>query len=103
MPEGSTREGIQAALEISADRFDEAAKRLGTGWQVSAQDTVPFCLWCAAHNLHSFEDAIWLTLAAEGDRDTLCAIVGGIVALSASDIPAAWIDHREPLPDELEI
>jgi len=103
VPEGETRERIQVAVEIGSEEFDSAVEQLGTGWQVSAQDTVPFCLWCAAHNLGSFEDAIWHTLAAEGDRDTMCAIVGGIIALSAGDIPAAWIKHREPLPDELTI
>lgn len=103
LPEGETREGIQAAVEIRSGEFNQAAERLGTGWQVSAQDTVPFCLWCAAYNLGNFEDAIWQTLAAEGDRDTMCAIVGGIVALSAGDIPAAWITHREPLPEELAV
>lgn len=103
VPEGETRKGIQTAIEIRSGEFDEAVERLGTGWQVSAQDTVPFCLWCAAHNLSNFEEAIWQTLAAEGDRDTMCAIVGGIVALSAGDIPPMWIEHREPLPDELSI
>ncbi len=103
VPEGRTREGIQTAIEIRSSEFDQAVERLGTGWQVSAQDTVPFCLWCAAHNLDSFEEAIWQTLEAEGDRDTMCAIVGGIVALSADDIPETWVEHREPLPDELSI
>ena len=33
-----------------------------------------------------------------GDVDTTCAIVGGIVALSAEEIPTLWLKHREPLP-----
>jgi ADP-ribosylglycohydrolase len=35
-----------------------------------------------------------------GDRDTTCAIVGGIVAMSAGveSIPPSWIESREPLP-----
>ena len=103
VPEGETRVGIEAAIGIHPDDFDTAVERLGTGWRVSAQDTVPFCLWCAAHNADSFEGAIWHTLAAQGDRDTLCAIVGGIVALSAGDIPQEWIGLREPLPEELAI
>jgi ADP-ribosylglycohydrolase len=34
-----------------------------------------------------------------GDRDTTCAIVGGIVALSAGreSIPPAWLAARESL------
>ncbi|WP_375756947.1 ADP-ribosylglycohydrolase family protein [Corallococcus exercitus] len=55
--------------------------------------------WCAARHLDSFEEALWCTVAGFGDRDTTCAIVGGIVALSAgrSSIPAPWLSAREPL------
>ena len=45
------------------------------------------------------EEALWSTGAGMGDRDTTCAIVGGIVALSAGrePIPRAWLSAREPL------
>ena len=69
---------------------------LGNGTGVSCQDTVPFCLWCAGTHLDSYEEALWLTVAGLGDRDTTCAIVGGIVALR-SEIPTAWLAAREPL------
>ena len=59
---------------------------------------MPFALFCAAHHLTSFEDAMWATVSGLGDRDTTCAIVGGIVALT-SDPPMAWLLSREPLPD----
>jgi len=36
-------------------------------------------------------------VAGLGDRDTTCAIVGGIVALIA-EIPEIWLDRCEPLP-----
>ncbi|MEA5594520.1 ADP-ribosylglycohydrolase family protein [Rivularia sp. UHCC 0363] len=55
---------------------------LGNGTKVSAQDTVPFTLWCAAQHLDNYEEALWLTVSGLGDRDTNCAIVGGIVSLS---------------------
>jgi hypothetical protein len=42
---------------------------------------------------------MWVTVAGLGDRDTTCAIVGGIVALSAGQVPLDWIEKREPLPD----
>lgn len=103
VPAGETRNGIVTARAIAPGEFDAAVERLGTGWRVSAQDTVPFCLWCAAHHPADFEEALWRTLAAEGDRDTVCAIVGGIAALTAGDIPEAWLRHREPLPDELSL
>lgn len=73
---------------------------LGNGSRVSAQDTVPFVLWCASGHLDNFERAVWLTVAGLGDRDTTCAMSGGIVALSAGyeAIPAAWLAAREALP-----
>ena len=77
-----------------------AIDRLGNGSEVTAQDTVPFVLWCAGQHLGSYEDALWLTVSGLGDRDTTCAMVGGIVALSsgAASIPDTWIAAREPLP-----
>ena len=79
---------------------DLAASILGNGTKLSAQDTVPLCLWCAAHHLENYEEAMWTTVRAGGDRDTTCAIVGSIVALSAGDgsIPLDWAHAREPLP-----
>ncbi len=96
VPESLTRERIRQAMDIPADALGEAAARLGTGYEVSAQDTVPFCLWSAAHNLDNFEEALWWTVQGRGDCDTTCAIVGGIVALSAG-VPALWLQRREPL------
>jgi ADP-ribosylglycohydrolase len=93
-----TRTGLEAALEIAGDDLEEAVIKLGTGQRVSSQDTVPFCLWSAAHHLEDFAEALWWTVAGLGDRDTTCAIVGGIIALSARELPAAWIERREPLP-----
>ena len=102
VPDGETHNRVAASLDIPAEEFDEAVRVLGTGWEVSAQDTVPFCLWCAAHCLCDFEEAMWRTVAGMGDRDTTCAIVGGIVALSSRQVPAAWIARREPLPEGFE-
>ncbi len=32
---------------------------------------------------------------ASGDRDTICAIVGGIAALFADELPRQWVNHME--------
>jgi ADP-ribosylglycohydrolase len=98
VPEGLTRERMEEALRIPANGLPTAVLRLGTGDNVSAQDTVPFCLWSAAHNLGDFAQALWRTVDGLGDRDTTCAIVGGIVALSSGMVPPEWINRREPLP-----
>lgn len=79
---------------------ETAATALGNGSLVTCQDTVPFVLWCAGTALHDYEEAIWLTASAGGDRDTTCAMVGGIVACytGIESIPAEWRARREPLP-----
>ncbi|MBP1751235.1 MAG: ADP-ribosylglycohydrolase [Geobacteraceae bacterium] len=99
VPESLTRQRIEAALHIPAEDLSTAVRRLGTGTYVSAPDTVPFCLWSAAYHLDDFTGAMWWTVSGLGDRDTTCAIVGGIVALSSRRIPLEWIGRREPLPE----
>lgn len=76
-----------------------AGHMLGNGSEISAQDTVPFAVWCAAHHLHDYEEALWNAVSAGGDRDTICAIVGSIVAMSSRTVfPAAWMSRREAYP-----
>ena len=96
VPQGQVHFGIEQAIDIPPESHLDAIL-LGTGSQISAQDTVPYCLWCAAHHLDNYETAMWVTVAGLGDRDTTCAIVGGIVALSAGCVPANWVAQREPL------
>jgi ADP-ribosylglycohydrolase len=103
-PAGPTREGIALAVSLPFGISPaEAATSLGNGSGVISSDTVPFSLWCAARHLTSFEEALWATVSALGDRDTTCAIVGGIVALSAgrSSIPPHFLNAREPLDSAL--
>jgi ADP-ribosylglycohydrolase len=78
----------------------EAAKILGNGRPSIAQTTVPFALWMAAGYLSDFQMAIERTASAQGDVDTTCAIVGGIVAcyVGIEGIPSEWVKRREPLP-----
>lgn len=100
-PDGRTREGIRRAIELPQNAsVDRAVNELGNGSEVTAPDTVPFALWCAARHCDDFAEALWTTVSGLGDRDTTCAIVGGIVALSARDrgIPDEWLLRREPLP-----
>lgn len=105
LPESEVRTGVRRARDLDADAsVTHAVTVLGNGSRVSSQDTVPFTLWCAAHNLASYEEALWTTLSGLGDRDTTCAIVGGIVACrtGVEGIPPAWLEAREPLPDWAE-
>lgn len=103
VPESETRNGIEQAVDIQSDRVPAiVARQLGSGFKISAQDTVPFALWCAAHHLDDYEEAFWATVSGLGDIDTTCAIVGGIVALCARQrgIPKAWLEAREPFPED---
>ena len=97
VPESITKSRIESAIPISSDAVLDAMRQLGSGQNVSAQDTVPFCIWSAAHHLDNYEAALWNTAKGLGDVDTTCAIVGGIVALSAPEIPESWLKRREPL------
>jgi ADP-ribosylglycohydrolase len=103
VPAGYTRDAIDEALGVPADAgVLEAAKTLGNGSGVTAPDTVPLCLWVAARRSDQFDEALWETVSVLGDRDTTCAIVGGMVALKTghAGIPEAWLSAREPLPLE---
>lgn len=99
LPASDVRTGMTAAQDHDFASAREAAAWLGNGTHVSAQDTVPFALWCANRYLDQYEEAIWATLSGGGDCDTTCAIVGGIVVLRTGieAIPQAWRDRREPL------
>lgn len=78
----------------------DVVRAVGNGSGITAQDTVPFCLWCAAHQLDDYVAAIWRTADGLGDIDTNCAIVGGIVAarVGSAGLPADWLARREVLP-----
>lgn len=101
-PESYVRQGIRRAMELPLDAAVEmAVRRLGNGSRVTAPDTVPFALWCAAHHLNNYEEALWTTVSGQGDSDTTCAIVGGIVVMHSGveGIPAQWLEHREQVPE----
>ena len=100
-PESKVRRGILIAAQTPTSVAAEAvAKALGNGYLVTAPDTVPFALWCAAHHLDNYVAALARTISTGGDCDTNAAIVGGIVALSVgrSGIPDDWRAQKEKLP-----
>jgi ADP-ribosylglycohydrolase len=91
---------VDALSAAFVRRFTVVGEAIGTGLDMAAHDTVPFAVWLAARHLDSYEDAIWAANAQPGDRDTLGAIVGGIVALATGvdAIPVLWRAALEPLP-----
>lgn len=97
-PDGETRIGLARARNLpffTAPRI--AARNLGNGSAVTAPDTVPYTVWSAAKHLDDYREALISTVTGDGDCDTNCAIVGGIVALRVGldGIPAEWREARE--------
>jgi len=101
LPPSEVRSKLERGLRLRGIAMrTHAAHLLGNGTTMAAHDTVPYALWCCAQSLDDYEQALWLALSAGGDRDTICAIVGGVVACRTgmAGIPAAWRQSREPLP-----
>lgn len=96
LPRTETTAGLERAAALGALAPERAAEILGSGQRVLSEDTVPFAIWSAAHHT-DFVEALWATVAGGGDRDTTCAMVGGIVALKARAVPELWRREREPL------
>lgn len=96
LPESDTKYKILSAVSIKKEsNIDFVVSILGNGIKLTAQDTVPFCLWCVAYFYISVEEALWMAVSALGDRDTICAIVGGMVSLFADELPQQWLRYME--------
>ncbi|MGV9264524.1 ADP-ribosylglycohydrolase family protein [Kitasatospora sp. NPDC003701] len=101
LPDGDVRSGLRIAARLPGHTsVRHAAHVLGSGFRISAPDTVPFALWSAASRLDALPDAIWHTLEGWGDMDTTCAIAAGVVAARTglAGVPTGWLDAREELP-----
>jgi ADP-ribosylglycohydrolase len=105
-PDGPTRAGVERVrgFDLRADPLS-VALQVGAGWNTLCADTVPFCLWVVARHLGDFAGALWTTVSVPGDRDTNCAIVGGVMAAltGTKGIPADWLEAREPLRYDLDL
>lgn len=99
-PAGKTRSGIEKARTVPLDADPLAVGlTLGNGALVTAPDTVPFALWCAARHIDDYPMALAASICSGGDCDTNAAIVGGIVAraVGRDGIPDEWLNEMEPL------
>ena len=101
VPQSDVRSGLLVAASLPGhSSVRHAASVLGSGTLVSAPDTVPFALWSAAGHPDDLVEALWQTVAGWGDRDTTCAMAGGVVAArtGTGGVPEAWWRAREELP-----
>jgi ADP-ribosylglycohydrolase len=99
-PAGETRNGMEHAAILPLNlSIESAVSLLGNGIRITAPDTVPFCLWCAARHLGDYAEALWTVARAGGDVDTNGAIVGGIVVMANGwpAVPKEWLEARESL------
>ncbi|MGC7099986.1 ADP-ribosylglycohydrolase family protein [Amycolatopsis lurida] len=92
------RRRLEAATALGG--AEEVARELGNGREVSAADTVPLALWLAAHHFGDFTGALWTAARVAEDIDTVCAMVGGVIAARGGSgvIPLEWWNSCEPLP-----
>ncbi|GAA3822923.1 ADP-ribosylglycohydrolase family protein [Streptomyces phyllanthi] len=100
VPDSDVRSGLLVAAGFpERTSVRHAASVLGSGTLISAPDTVPFALWSAAGHLDDLAEALWQTVAGWGDRDTTCAVAGGVVAArtGTDSVPATWRQAREDL------
>ncbi len=100
-PDGEVASGLRQVSRLPFDREPGwVAGQVGCGLRISAPDTVPYAIWCAARHLDDLPEALWATASAGGDIDTTCAIVGGIVAARTGldTVPVGWLTACEPLP-----
>jgi ADP-ribosylglycohydrolase len=105
VPDSEVASRLRRAGRIRPDADPRhVAGMLGCGQRISAPDTVPYAIWCAAIALDDLTAALWTTALAGGDVDTTCAIVGGIVGARTGlhGVPAAWLQACEPLPGWVE-
>jgi ADP-ribosylglycohydrolase len=101
VPEGDVRSRLLVAARLpERTSVRHAASVLGSGVLISAADTVPFALWSAAGHLDDLPEALWQTVGGWGDRDTTCAIAGGVVAArtGTAGVPLAWRRACESIP-----
>jgi len=60
-------------------------KTLGNGIKMTAQDTVPIVIWMLSRYRKNLEECLWNTVSALGDRDTTCAMAGGVSILCCDE------------------
>jgi ADP-ribosylglycohydrolase len=100
LPDTDTKSKIAKSKEIPYNYHIETIKNiLGNGINMTSQDTVPFAVWCTAYNFVNFKEGLWKAVSILGDRDTICAMVGGMTIMSSKEenIPNEWKESVESI------
>jgi ADP-ribosylglycohydrolase len=104
LPDTDTKSKISKSKSVSYDYQIETVRTiLGNGTNMTSQDTVPFAIWCTAYNLENFENGLWKAVSILGDRDTICAMVGGMTIMSSKEenIPNIWTTSVEQIDESI--
>lgn len=88
---------LNKALYLDGNPSIELLVRtLGNGIKMTAQDTVPIVIWMLSRYRNNFEECLWNTVLALGDRDTTCAMAAGISILCcAENTVPDWVENVE--------
>lgn len=86
LDDSDTKSKLNKALYLDGNPSIELlVKTLGNGIKMTAQDTVPIVIWMLSRYRNNFEECLWNTVSALGDRDTTCAMAGGISILCCDE------------------
>ena len=88
---------LNTALYLEGNPSTELlGNALGNGVKMTAQDTVPLVIWMLSRYRKNFEECLWNTVSALGDRDTTCAMAGGVSILCCDEntVPD-WVKNVE--------
>ena len=103
-PSGEVYNGLMKAIVLALDApLGKAIQVLGNGSHITCQDTVPLCCWLTIRGIalylsdkQFYEKVITETAACQGDVDTTCAIVGGMIGTIAEP-PEHWVHFCKPM------
>jgi poly(ADP-ribose) glycohydrolase ARH3 len=83
---------LELLLKLLDDETSPMRAAQHIGRSVSAQESLPFALFCFLHHPKNFADCLFCAVLNGGDRDTLgamaCAVSGAYLGLQS--IPPAW-------------
>ena len=98
-PKSVVQDKLIEAYQMRGATHLEVAGALGNGSQVTAMDTVPYCIWAACRALgeRNFVVSMEQIASVGGDTDTNCAIVAGIIGNKIAP-PDEWVQRTEPIP-----
>jgi len=97
--ESQTKTRTLRVFDYAESRWEKVAGDVGAGELITAQDTVPYAVWCALYCEEDFKECMLRSVEANGDCDTVAAIAAGILTarIGQDALPKDWLKLREKL------